>query len=110
MKQNRILYFPLWYILSFNSDIFIPPIKTTQCGHNFCERCLDDIFNRSRRHYQRRWACPDCRQEHDCSVDSLPRSFLIEKMVEKFKKSSECGFCPMHGLVFEIRKFRNVMY
>ena len=58
-----------------------------------------------------RWACPECRKEHNCFVNSLPRNFLIEKMVEKFKKQQETstqkfefGSCQMHSRAIEIRK------
>ena len=84
------------------------PIRTTQCGHNFCEKCLNDIFDNGD---LGRWACPECRQEHNCPVNSLPRCFLIEKMVEKVKKQSqtsaegEFGSCPKHRRVIEYREF-----
>ena len=85
------------------SDMFQPPIRTTRCGHNFCEKCLNDVSNDDHR-----WACPECRRPHNCSVDSLLRNFFIEKMVEKFKKpkqqTNEYGSCKKHGLEIQIRK------
>ena len=62
----------------------MPPIRTTPCGHNFCERCLDRIANG-----QQNWSCPQSRQVHNIAVESLPRNFLIERFVEKFKKNQE---------------------
>ena len=84
------------------------PIRTTQCGHNFCEKCLIDISNNDQN-----WACPECRREHHCPIKSLPRNFLIEKMVDKFKQQqektskprSEFGSCQKHSRAIEIRKF-----
>ena len=31
------------------------------------------------------WECPQSREPHTMRVESLPRNFLIERMVEKFK-------------------------
>ena len=52
----------------------------TNCGHNYCERCL--VQATEGRHL---WECPQSREPHTMRVESLPRNFLIERMVEKFK-------------------------
>ena len=82
-------------------DIFVPPIKTTPCGHNYCESCLLRV-SEGRRH----WECPQSRQAHNIAVKLLPRNFLIERMVERFKKESEnqSGTCQKHNRPIEISK------
>ena len=98
------------FVLFYSSELFQSPIRTTQCGHNFCEKCLNDIFDNG---HLGRWACPECRQEHNCPVDSLPRCFLIEKMVEKVRlkkvgkmiEELEFGTCPKHSRMIEYREF-----
>ena len=63
---------------------------------------------------RKRWQCPECRQIHVCSVDSLSRNYLVEKFVEKFKKQAEQSipspdekieFCEKHNRPFEASKF-----
>ena len=49
----------------------------------FCEKCLLDVSNG-----ERRWHCPDCRKQHNCTVNSLTRNYHLEKLVDKFKKES----------------------
>ena len=112
VRQLRFSSF--FFFVSFHSsELFRSPIRTTQCGHNFCEKCLNDIFANG---HLGRWACPECRQEHDCPVNSLPRCFLIEKMVEKVKKqsqaSSKCEFgsCSKHSRMIEYREFNRKVY
>ena len=98
------------FVSFYSSELFQSPIRTTQCGHNFCEKCLNDIFDNG---HLGHWACPECRQEHNCPVNSLPRCFLIEKMVEKVKKqgqaSTECEFgsCLRHRRMIEYREFKS---
>ena len=85
------------------------PIKSTKCGHNFCEKCLVNV-----KAERRRWSCPECRQDHVCSIDTLPRAYFVEKFVEKFKKQAEqpmtepknlFGICEKHNRALEVSKF-----
>lgn len=87
--------------------MFQSPVRITQCGHNFCDSCLNDIRQRA---LPRAWFCPECRQEHRYTVESLPRNFFIEKMVEKFRSKQktaifEFGSCSDHNRTIEVRKF-----
>lgn len=59
------------------SETFKPPIKITNCGHNYCEDCLIKHVDG-----RKTWICPLSRKEHDRSVSSLPRNYLIEQLVE----------------------------
>ena len=52
----------------------------TNCGHNYCERCLVQVSEG-----RRFWKCPQSREPHNIAVKFLPRNFLIERMVEKFQ-------------------------
>ena len=85
--------------------MFVSPIRSTRCGHNFCERCLIDVTNG-----QESWPCPECRQNHDCPIEDLARGYLIEKCVEKLKKKQEeqpkniFGTCTKHNRAFEVSK------
>ena len=89
------------------SEMFVTPIRTTICGHNFCEKCLIDL-----RRNQGEWACPECRHLHNCSIETLTRAYFIEKMVEKFKakqrkqpvplQRNRPGNCGKHNRAFEI--------
>ena len=59
------------------SETFTPPIRITDCGHNYCEDCLVKHADG-----QKTWICPLSRKEHHRSVNSLPRNYLIEQLVE----------------------------
>ena len=60
-----------------------PPIRTTLCGHNFCEACL---INSSRG--RPNWKCPECRRLHECPVEFYARNCLIEKLVGKISANN----------------------
>ena len=91
-------------------ETFCSPIRTTSCGHSFCEKCLISVrkIQASERRNQF-WTCPECRLEHHCAVKVLPRNFLVEKMVGKLKEQPKCkyGLCSIHSRAIEIRKFKN---
>ena len=66
------------------------------------------------RNVRKRWSCPECRQIHTCSIDTLSRAYFVEKIVEKFKKQAEqpkhgpksqFGTCEKHNRDLEVRKF-----
>ena len=108
-------------LFNFLIDIFEPPVRTTLCGHNYCEKCLVEVSNG-----QQNWSCPESRRNHDCDVKSLPRNYQIEKMVVKmktqlskpkpnprpsklkksfkFKAKSQFGVCKEHNREIELRK------
>ena len=89
----------------FSLDTFQSPIRITRCGHVYCEKCLLDVSNG-----ERRWFCPDCRELHNCTVNSLTRNYHFEKFVEKFNKElipksrSLYGACPEHDRDIEYRE------
>ena len=84
------------------------PIRSTQCGHNFCEKCLVEMS------VEEGWACPECRQIHHCLISDLARGYFIEKCVEKFKKKEKqpisthisFGTCKNHNRGIEISEFQ----
>ena len=67
-------------VLNF-SELFELPIKSTKCGHSFCQKCLISLWKRS----LEMWQCPECRKIHECSIFSLSRNYALEKIVEKIK-------------------------
>ena len=86
-------------------ETFEPPIKITQCGHMYCEKCLLGSTKG-----EQRWHCPDCRKLHECDINSLARNYHLEKLVEKFKKEkpkkskNPYGICTKHNRAIEYRK------
>ena len=89
-------------------DTFQSPIRITRCGHVYCEKCLQDVRNGVQ---TRRWRCPHCRKQHNCSVNSLTRNYHLEKLVEKFKKEKPTleprnlfGTCKKHDRAIEYRE------
>lgn len=63
------------------SDLFESPIRVTQCGHVLCEKCLLGTSDG-----KQSWLCPECREFHNCAINTLARNYHLEKLVEKFKK------------------------
>ena len=72
-------YSVLYFVISNNFFVeqLKPPIKVTDCGHSYCEDCLNQVVRG-----QDSWQCPKSRQIHDRPVSSLPRNFAIEQAVE----------------------------
>ena len=60
-----------------------PPIRTSLCGHNFCEACLINVSQG-----QPNWKCPECRRLHECPVEFYARNYLIEKLVGKISANN----------------------
>ena len=92
--------------------MFETPIRTTDCGHSFCEKCLIDL-----RRDREEWDCPECRHVHSCSIGTLSRAYLLEKLVEKFKTKQQeqpvtqhnlPGNCRKHNRAFEISELSSV--
>ena len=58
------------------------------------------------------WVCPQSRQAHNIAVESLPRNYFIEQMIEKFNKNqskqakpkltNQFGTCQKHNRPIEI--------
>ena len=81
----------------------------THCGHNYCQKCLLD-FSKG----EQQWNCPVCCEQHNCAVNSLPRNYHLEKLVEKFKENQPgpkpilkprnvFGTCKKHDRAIEYR-------
>ena len=90
----------------FSLEIFQSPIRTTQCGHLFCERCLFKVTKG-----EQRWLCPECRTPHQCAVNTLIRNYRIEKVAEKIKMEKAIlrprnlfGTCLKHDRAIEYRE------
>ena len=94
------------HVTIYCSELFVPPIRMTACGHVFCERCLIQVANR-----ESYWHCPESRQVHRCTVESLPRNYRLERLVEKFQNQPqsepqpEPETCDTHDRIIEIREF-----
>ena len=63
-----------------------PPIRTTLCGHNFCQTCLIDATQG-----QSNWNCPECRRRHENTVEFYGRNHLLEKLVGKLNTNFYSG-------------------
>ena len=50
----------------------------TPCGHNFCEKCIDECLNRKH-------ICPFCSAE--CTVDKLIRNVHLDSVLAKLIKA-----------------------
>ena len=75
----------------------------THCGHSYCEKCLLDVSKG-----EQQWNCPVCLKLHSCAVNSLPRNYHLEKLVEKFKwkpkPRNRFGTCKTHDRAIEYRE------
>jgi rubrerythrin len=51
---------------------FIPDgsLQITNCGHFFCNGCLNGVKQNSKRMNQEKWSCPVCRRNHSHSDES----------------------------------------
>ena len=79
------------------------------CGHNFCSGCIGGHTRGAPN-----WRCPVCRQLNNRNVDSLPRNFILERMIESMRnlqvqpslnQKAEFGFCDHHQRAFELREY-----
>ena len=83
-------------------EFFKPPVRMTNCGHNYCHNCLNDIA------VSTGWNCPECRTPQGSMKQSqLARNFFLERSVEKFHEMSKIDFsnCLLHNIPKKLRKF-----
>ena len=63
-----------------NSDFFATPVRLTDpCGHNFCQKCLVQVYEGSDK-----WKCPECRTGQNKTPGRLARNRFVERAVQKF--------------------------
>ena len=78
-------------------DFFKSPVRITNCGHNYCQGCLEVMTTVP-------WLCPECRTEQQQTPEQLARNFFLEKTVENFIASRK-NICASHGLPKKLRKY-----
>ena len=61
------------------SEIFRPPIRVTNCGHSFCERCIVP------RYTEPGWLCPLCKHMQNNAAEGLARNFSLEPIAASFR-------------------------
>ena len=83
-------------------DFYTVPVCRTNCGHNFCQRCLSGMLTDSN-HNEDAWNCPECRSEQHQGLEQLARNFFLERTVEKFIESRK-NLCAVHELPKKFRK------
>ena len=91
-------------LFNMPSDIFTPPIRITDCGHDYCEVCLTEV-----RQEQHEWQCPETRQVHRKEITELTRNYRLERFVDAYKKQQKekaeaCddGLCEVHQRPIEL--------
>ncbi|XP_070576180.1 uncharacterized protein [Ptychodera flava] len=73
-------------------DIYTDP-RLLPCAHSFCRTCLFDVMKKGhpeKKSASSRLSCPSCRHEADLDkrgVDGLPKNFLLESIVIRFKET-----------------------
>ena len=78
-------------------DFFTPPVRMTNCGHNYCHQCLT-MFTATP------WHCPECRTEQAERPEHLARNFFLERSLENFTESRR-NICATHNLPKRLRKY-----
>ena len=66
-------------------DFFATPVRSTTCGHNFCQKCLTDLVEAS----ETIWLCPECRTDQTQGPTELTRNFFLERILEIFLKKTQ---------------------
>ena len=84
-------------------DFFVAPVRSTTCGHNFCQKCLTQLVESS----EAIWLCPECRTDQIDGPKELTRNFfwseslkysekklnlLERKLVKRTVRSKNCVF------------------
>ena len=80
-------------------DFFKAPVRITNCGHNYCQKCLTGMTTIP-------WLCTECSMEQQQRPEQLTRNFFLEKSVENFVESKK-NICATHDLPKKLRKFSN---
>ena len=93
-------------------DIFTAPVLMTNCGHNFCSKCLKANFEASAadsdadsddENQSTCWSCPECRTTFYGQIEDLARNFFVERTIEKYQ-TSRMYLCGAHNLQKKLRK------
>ena len=87
-------------------EIFHPPIRMLDCGHNYCEKCIDTIIA-SLPQGGRYWYCPQCRAEQNKRAYQYPQNLFIEQAVAYFKTKvgNDGTICELHNKANELCKY-----
>jgi len=89
-------------------DFFMIPVRSTKCGHNYCQQCLIQLAEASNAIL----ICPECRTEQGQVPGELTRNFFLERILDIFLKktqSSRKKLCETHGSQQKLRKwFKNI--
>lgn len=86
-------------------ETYQPPIRMLECGHNYCEICIDAITG-SNLQGGRYWFCPQCRTQSNKRGHELPRNLFIEQAVAdlKTKVGQDGTICKLHNKANELCK------
>ena len=80
-------------------DCFTPPVRITNCGHNYCQGCLTMMRETP-------WMCPVCQIPQQQSPEQLTRNFFLERTLENFLESRK-NICVIHDLAKKLCKYFN---
>ena len=83
-------------------DFFIPPVRITTCGHNYCQECLT-MFT------EIPWRCPVDQIEQQQSPEQLTRNYFLERTLENFNESRG-NICATHNLPKRLRKYSHLYH
>ncbi|NXE48801.1 TRI65 protein, partial [Casuarius casuarius] len=89
---------------------------TLPCGHNFCQQCIGDHWDRQEQEAARAekgYTCPDCRKSFKrrlelkknvtlCGVVELARAGEVQAAGAEGREAAQGGQCPRHGRPLEL--------
>ncbi|XP_062447942.1 E3 ubiquitin-protein ligase TRIM65 isoform X2 [Rhea pennata] len=89
---------------------------TLPCGHNFCQQCIGDHWDKQEQEATRAkkgYTCPECRKSFErrpelkknvtlCSVVELARTDEVQAAGAERPKAAQGGQCPRHGRPLEL--------